>query len=147
VGLLVAGMSSYARRLTGAGVWSLPTAVTLAVVLVTSTSLVGVLTRHVAPTCPLGLAVLGLLGAAFAPVRRFDVYATSAAALGLVTLLVAGLGRFMFEGPRGDPISNFFFVGIAAAGLLAGAVSLVLRWSRAAAAVADEQNRQTGSAA
>ncbi len=139
VGLLVAGVSSHARRFTGAGVWSLRTAVTLAVVLVTSTSMMGLFTRQISPTFPLGLVVLGGLAAAFAPVRRFDVYAVSAAALGLVTLLVAGMGRLLFERSSGDPIGRIFMIGVVAAALLAAAVSLVLRLSRAHAAHVEGQ--------
>lgn len=133
-GLVVAATSGLGRRFTGAGIVSLRTAVTLAVVLITGAALAGVLRRHVAMTYPPGLAALGLLAAAFVPVRRFDVYALSAVALGLVTLAVAGLGRLLFEGSHGDPIGRIFMLGVAAAGLLAAAVNLVLRVARAHAA-------------
>jgi hypothetical protein len=68
------------------------------------------------------------------PPRSFDVFALSAAALGLNTLLVAGLGRLLFEhSGSGDPIGRLFLLGLVAAGLLAASVSGVLRLARSRA--------------
>ena len=49
----------------------------------------------------------------------------------LNTLLVAGLGRLLFENSRGgDAIGSLFLLGAVAAGLLAASVNGVLRLSR-----------------
>ena len=75
--------------------------------------------------------VLAVAAAAFAARSSFDVFALSAVALGLNTLLVAGLGRLLFENSRGgDAIGSLFLLGAVAAGLLAASVNGVLRLSR-----------------
>jgi uncharacterized membrane protein len=130
-GSVVLAMSALARRATGAGAWSLRTAVTLAVIVITSTALAGLFSRSVATHYVYGLVVLAALALAFVPQRSFDVFALSAVALGLNTLLVAGLGRLLLENAHGDPIGRLFLLGAAAAGLLAGTVSGVLRLARA----------------
>lgn len=128
---VVIALGSIGHRITGAGVWSLRTAATLAVIVVTSTALGGLFSRSVGTHYVFGLIVLAALAAAFVPARGFDVFALSAAALGLNTLIVAGLGRLLLENAGGDPIGRLFLLGIAAAGLLAASVSGVLRLSRA----------------
>ena len=133
-GAIVLAMSALARRLTGAGVWALRTAVTLAVVVIASTALAGLFSRSVATHYGFGLLVLAALAAAFVPRRSFDVFALSAVALGLNTLAVAGLGRLLFENAHGDPIGRLFLLGALAAGMLAASVNGVLRLARAHAA-------------
>ena len=133
-GAIVLAMSALARRITGAGVWALRTAVTLAVVVITSTALAGLFSRSVATHYGFGLLVLAALAAAFVPRRSFDVFALSAVALGLNTLAVAGLGRLLFENAHGDPIGRLFLLGALAAGMLAASVNGVLRLARAHAA-------------
>ncbi len=133
-GAIVLAMSALARRITGAGVWALRTAVTLAVVVITSTALAGLFSRSVATHYGFGLLVLAALAAAFVPRRAFDVFALSAVALGLNTLAVAGLGRLLFENAHGDPIGRLFLLGALAAGMLAASVNGVLRLARAHAA-------------
>lgn len=128
---VVIALGPIGHRFTGAGVWSLRTAATLAVIVVTSTALGGLFSRSVGTHYVFGLIVLAALAAAFVPARSFDVFALSAAALGLNTLIVAGLGRLLLENAGGDPIGRLFLLGIAAAGLLAASVSGVLRLSRA----------------
>lgn len=131
---LVVTMSAPARRFSGAGAWALRAAATLAVVVVTATALGGLFAREIAAHYALGLLALALLAAAFVPARSFDVFALSAAALGLNTLLVAGLGRLLFEHARGgDPIGRLLLLGLVAAGLLAASVSGVLRLARSRA--------------
>jgi uncharacterized membrane protein len=131
---VVAAMSDVGRRLSGAGPWALRSAVTLAVVVVASTALAALFSRPVGTHYLFGLLVLAGLAAAFVPARGFDVFALSAAALGINTLLVAGLGRVLLEDVHGDPIGRLFLIGIAAAGLLAASVSGVLRLARLRAA-------------
>lgn len=124
-------MGAPGQRFTGAGPWALRAAATLAVSVITATALGGLFSREIAAHYALGLLALALLAAAFVPRRSFDVFALSAAALGLNTLLVAGLGRLLFEhGGGGDPIGRLFLIGAVAAGLLAASVSGVLRLAR-----------------
>jgi hypothetical protein len=95
------------------------------------------------PTAHALLALLALGAAAGAASRAaaFELFTLSAAALGLNVVLVGGLARLLFDGPsHGDSIGKFLLLGLAAAGLLAGTVSVVLRLSRAA-------QPQTGGAA
>lgn len=128
---VVVSLGALAHALTGAGAWSLRTAATLAVVVVTSTALGGLFSRSVGTHYVFGLIVLAGLALAFVPARSFDVFALSAAALGLNTLIVAGLARLLFENAGGDPIGRLFLLGAAAAALLAASVSAILRLARA----------------
>lgn len=121
------GIGAPGRRLTGAGVWSLRTAATLAVTVVTATALGGLFSRSIGTHYVFGLIVLVAMALAFVPVRSFDVFALSAAAFGLNTLIVAGLGRLLLEDARGDPIGRLFLLGAAAAALLAASVKVILR--------------------
>jgi hypothetical protein len=131
LGLLTAPM----QRFTGAGPWALRTAATLAVVIITLTALGGLFSHSVGTHYAFGLVVLAVAAAAFAAPRSFDVFALSAVALGLNTLLVAGLARLLFENAGGgDPIGRLFLLGTVAAGLLAASVNGVLRLSRQHAA-------------
>ena len=135
-GVLVALLSAPLRHVTGAGLWGLRTAATLAVVMLTATALGGLFQREVAPHYGLALLVLAGAGALVSRRAAFDVFVLSALALGLVTLLVCGLARLLLEGQRGDPIGPLFIIGLAAAGLLAGAVSGILKLTRRYAAEA-----------
>jgi uncharacterized membrane protein len=129
--LAVALLSPAARRFTGAGVWSLRAAVTLAAVIVAGTALGGLLQTRVAGQYVLGLAVVAAGVAVFASRRGFDLFALSALALALNGLLVAGLVRLLFSGVVGrDFLSMTLLVGLAAAGLLAFSVSRILRLHR-----------------
>jgi uncharacterized membrane protein len=135
--LLVAGLGPALQRFTGAGVWALRTAVVLAVLAFTLTALGGLFQRSVAPQYGLGLLMMAGCAAALATRRWFDVFGLSAVALGLNALLMAGLARWLFDGPsHGDPIPQLMLMGLAAAGLLAGSVSAILRLSRRVAAEA-----------
>ncbi len=127
--LLVAALAKPWRRFTGAGPWAQRTAGTLAVVMVTLTAIGGLFHKPVAPHYLLGLTVLGVAAAALSRPRMFEVFVLSAVALGLNALLVAGLIRLLFDGIRSDFIGTLFMVGIAAAGLLAASVSLIMRLS------------------
>lgn len=126
--VLTLGLSPALRPLTGAGILSLRTAVTLAVTVVTLGALAGLFTAGLAPRYWLGVLVLGAAAAVLATPRGFDIGALSAVVLGIDTLLVAGLGHLLLHDAHGgDPILQLFALGIAAAGLLAGSVSAVLR--------------------
>lgn len=128
---IVAGMSAMARAFTGAGVWALRSAATLAVVMITLTALGGLFFEKVSAQYALGLLALIAAAAVFMSRRGFDVFGLSAAALGINTLLVAGLARVLFEGHHGrDPIGLLLLIGLVAAGLLAATVNGVLRLVR-----------------
>jgi uncharacterized membrane protein len=124
-------LSAPLHRLTGAGPWALRTAATLAVVIVTLTALGGLFSPTAGAHYVLGLLVLAVAAAAFAGPRGFDIFALSAATLGLNSLLVAGLARWLFDNQSDDDlVGSLFLLGIVAAGLLAASVHGVLRISR-----------------
>ena len=128
---LVLALSTPARPLTGAGVWALRTAAALAVIMITVTAAGALFAREVAAHYTLGLVALAIAAAAFSTRRGFDVFALSAASLGINTLLVCGLARWLFHGHLGgDWIGRMLAIGLVAAGLLAATVSAVLRLSR-----------------
>lgn len=134
LGLLCALLSPWLSRFTGAGPWSLRTAVTLAVIALTFTAIGALFHKTVAPHYALGLLLLAVAAFAFSRPANFEVFGLSAVAMGLNTLLVGGLVRLLFENHRGDPIGELMLVGLIAAGLLAGSVHLILKLSRAHAA-------------
>lgn len=126
---VVAWLSPAARGFTGAGPWALRTAGTLAVVGVTLTAAGGLFLRDVGGVYGLGLVVLGIAAAVLSLRGAFEIFLLSAVALGLNTLLVAGLARLLFQA-RGDFIFHLLVLGLAAAGLLAVSVSWILRRAR-----------------
>lgn len=129
--VLVGALGAPLRRWTGAGVWALRTALTLAVIMVTLTALGGLFHSPVALHYALGLAILAVAAGVLAQPRWFEVYGLSAVALGLNALLVAGLARLLFtHHASGDPIGQLLVLGLVAAGLLAASVALILRLAR-----------------
>jgi len=132
---IVGAISAPARRFVGAGVWALRTAVALATMMVTLIALGGLFAEHVAAQYLLALPLLAVVAAAFAQRRGFDVFGLSAVALGIDTLLVAGLARALFaHSTSGDPIGRLLLIGLVAAGLLAVSVNGVLKLARQYAA-------------
>ena len=127
---VVALLNPKMQRSTGAGVWALRTALVLMVVMVSASALGGLFQREVAGQYGLGLLVLAALSATLARRSSFDIFGLSAAALGLNTLLFAGLARALFDGGGNDPVGRMLLLGLTAAALLAGTVSLILRLSR-----------------
>ena len=132
---VVGALSAPLRPTTGAGDWALRTALTLAVVMITATALGGLFMRDTAWHYGLGLVVLALAAVVLAQPSWFDVFGLSAVALGLNTLVVAGLGRLLFETHgSGDLIGRLLLLGVVAAGLLAASVTGVSRLARRHAA-------------
>jgi uncharacterized membrane protein len=127
--LLVAALSKPARHVTGAGSWSLRVLVTLTVVMISCTALVGLFESPVSAHYWIGLIVLALAATLFAT-RLFDVYALSAIALGLNALLVGGAARALFHAHYGSNVGILLMLGLLAAGLLAATVAGVLRVTR-----------------
>ncbi|GAB4557070.1 MAG: hypothetical protein Tsb007_16070 [Rhizobacter sp.] len=128
--LLVGWLSRPLQRFTGAGLWSLRTAATLAVVMTTATALGGLFHDTVAPHYALGLLVMAGAAGLLCLRVAFDVFVLSAVALGLNSLLVSGLSRLLFDDHRGDPIGSLLLIGLVAAGLLAASVSAILKLSK-----------------
>ena len=128
---LTLALSPLLRRWSGAGAWALRTTVTLATIMITSTAVGGLFRDSVTPLYWLGLLLLALAGMGLASRQLFEIFGLSAISLGLNTLLILGLGRALFHNSHGD---NWFgamlLLGLVAAGLLAGTVSLLLRLSR-----------------
>jgi uncharacterized membrane protein len=145
--LLVALLGPGLRARLGSGPWSMRLAATLAVMLVSGTALFGLFSEHVAAQFWLGLLLLAVAAGALSLPLAFDVFALSAVALGLDTLLVAGLARWLFEGRHGPEASTLLPLGLIAAGLLAGSVSLVLRLVRLRGGAPDGPAATTSGAA
>ncbi len=136
--LLATALGRPLHRFTGAGIWGLRTAVTLLVIAVTLTAMAGLFATRVAPHYLLGLMLLGGTAVYFARRASFDIFALSAIALGLDSLLVTGLARLLMEGHHhGDPIGQLLLIGLMAAGLLAGSVTAVMRVAKARATMGE----------
>lgn len=128
---LTLALSPVFRRWSGSGLWAMRTAVTLATIMITTTSLGALFDREMSLLYGLGLCLLA--GAAFALASRqlFEIFGLSAVGLGLNVLLIFGLGKLLFRDTHGDNwIGAMLLLGLAAAGLLAGTMSVLLRLSR-----------------
>ena len=129
--LVVLTLSPPLRRATGAGVWALRLALTLLVVMVSASALGALFQREVAGQYSAGLLLLAALATWLSLRSNFDIFGLSAAALGLNTLLFGGLVRLLFDrSADGDMVGRLLLLGLTAAALLAGTVSLILRLSR-----------------
>ena len=128
--VLVATLSAPLRRATGAGIWSLRVAITLAVAMIASTGFAGLFGENAGLFYGLGLLVLA--GGAVMLARResFDVFGLSAVGLGVDALLIGGLSYLLLHNVHGDGIASLLFIGLAAAGLVAATVSVVLYLQR-----------------
>ena len=114
----------------GVAPWAWRAAVLLSVISLSATALGGLFEHHVQPQYGLGLAVLA--GGLVAAWHTREVYALSAQALAMDTLLLSGLGRLLLADQRGEPIGTMLLLGIVAAGLLTFSVQLILRRTRGA---------------
>lgn len=128
--LLVLLLGPLLRERLGSGAWAWRTAITLLVSLVSAAALGGLFLADVAPHYGLGLGLLGLVAGLLSLPRGFDVFGLSAVALGIDTLLVAGLARWLWRDLRGDWVGPLLLLGLVAAGVLALTVSALLRLAR-----------------
>lgn len=128
--LTVLALSPIAAPWTGAGPWAMRTAATLGVVAVTISAIGALFHKGVASHYPLALLLFGVSAAALAQRRAFEIFTLSAVALGLNTLLVTGLARWIFDLGGRDYVGKLLLLGLVAAGLLAVSVSLILKLAR-----------------
>ena len=129
--LLVFVLSPVLQHLSGAGPWALRTSVTLGTIMITTTALAALFQHDALALYWLGLVLLMAAAAGLATDKLFEIFGLSAVGLGLNVLLTCGLARLLFENIHDKEwIMAFLTLGLAAAGLLAATVSLLLRLSR-----------------
>ena len=129
--LLTFALSPLLQKVSGAGPWAMRTSVTLVTMMITTTALSALFQYDALILYGLGLVMLVAAAVGLATAVAFEVYALSAVSLGLNVLLIFGLARWLFHDVRGDSwIGLLLLLGLVAAGLLAGTVSLLLRLSR-----------------
>ena len=128
---LTLALSPVCARWSGSGPWAMRTAVTLATIMITTPALGALFDRELGLLYGLGLCVLAGAALALASRKLFEIFGLSAVGLGLNVLLIFGLGKLLFHDTRGDNwLGAMLLLGLAAAGLLAGTVSALLRLSR-----------------
>ncbi len=130
IALLVLALSPLARPHTGAGVWSLRAALTLASAALMAMALDGLFRSDARVWFWLGLAALGGAGALLGSARMFDVFGLSAVGLALNVLIVTGLGYAMLSGSGDAFLIALTGLGVIAAALLAATVHLILTLTR-----------------
>lgn len=128
---LTLALSPAFQRWSGSGLWAMRTAVTLSTLMITTTALVALFSSKMALLYGVGLGLLASAAWALTSRKLFEIFCLSAVGLGLNVLLIFGLGKVLFHDTRGDYwIGAMLVLGLAAAGLLAGTVSVLLRLSR-----------------
>jgi uncharacterized membrane protein len=128
---LTLALSPVCARWSGSGPWAMRTAVTLATIMITTSALGALFDREMGLLYGLGLCVLAGAALALTSRKLFEIFGLSAVGLGLNVLLIFGLGKLLFHDTRGDNwLGAMLLLGLAAAGLLAGTVSALLRLSR-----------------
>jgi len=128
---MVLALGPALRHKTGAGVWAMRTSVTLSVVAITFSALIGLFGPRVDPSYGLALLVMGGAGWVLSRPGHFDIFALSAIVLGLDTLLVGGLGRLVLHTIRFTGAGVLLLIGLAAAAQVAVSVQWVMRTARA----------------
>jgi len=129
--VLVAVLSAPCRRYSGAGVWALRMALALAAVMITTTAIGALVGAQALLHYGLGLLVLTAAAVMLARAEAFDVFGLSAVALGLDVLLIGGLAYLLLRNLHNDGwFAALLVTGLAAAGLVAATVSILLRLSR-----------------
>lgn len=134
--LTLGGLSTPARRWTGAGPWSQRLALTLTMIAITSTAVANLLGSDGSLLYGLGLLTLAAGVALLSRPPWFDLYGLSALTLGLNVCVVSGLGRWLLQGSGGDTLGSWLLLGLVAAGMLAGSVKWVMRQARSQGVVA-----------
>jgi len=118
------------RPWTGAGPWSWRLALLLAVGQLSFSALLLLFGGD--ETLLFSLAILLLAGAAFGLARpaHIEIFGLSVLALALNVLLLAGLGRWLLEDHRVEPIASFALLTLVGAGLLSLSVKGLLAAAR-----------------
>jgi uncharacterized membrane protein len=129
--LVTLALSPVFASFTGARAWSMRISLTLAVFNIGLTALMGLFAQETAGQYYLGLTLLAGMAAAFATRQLFDVFVLSTVGIALNGLMVGGIVRFI----KIDDIGVLFFIGIVAACLLSGTVSMIMKLSRSHSAV------------
>jgi uncharacterized membrane protein len=127
---LSAALSPAFRRWTGAGAWSWRLGFLMAATTLTLTALGGLFDTEYSGMYGMALPLLCAAAGLLCQARYFDVFALSTAGLGINVLLVFGLGHWLFRGPHNNWMFGLLVLGLFAAGLLAGTVSVVLKCMR-----------------
>lgn len=120
-------LSPLCARWTGAGLLSMRVCVALAVLSVGLIGIAGLFNSSITGQYWLALCVLAMAAAAFMSRRLFDLFPLSAIGLALNILLIGVLAYVLHSIFGRWSIGQLFFIGLAAAGLLAGTVSLILK--------------------
>ena len=129
--LLIFALSPVLRYLSGAGPWAFRTSVTLGTMMITTTALGALFQNDGLALYGLGLVLLMAAAGGLVTEKLFEIYGLSAVSLGLNVLLICGLARLLFEHVHDKEwVFVFLIVGLAAAGLMAATVSMLLRLSR-----------------
>lgn len=126
--LLVAALSPWARRWTGATQGARRLALLAMAFSVMLAALAGLFFHdEVSAHYVLGLALMSGAVVMLTQRRWFDIADLSVAVLCVDTLLVAGLARFLFEDGRGETMGGMLLIALVAAGILAVSVTGVMR--------------------
>lgn len=129
--LLIFGLSPVLRHLSGTGPWAFRTSVTLGTMMITTTALTALFQSDGLTLYWMGLVLLMAAAGGLSTEKLFEIYGLSAVGLGLNVMLTCGLVRLLFFKNHGiDWFAALIIIGLAAAGLLAGTVSVLLRLSR-----------------
>lgn len=130
--LLNLALSPRLAQWTGAGLWAQRSMAVLSVTVVVLAALAALFESRIRPQYGVGLAALGAALAFLTTRRGFEVFSLSAVALGLDTLLWAGVVRWLFHDRRshGDPIGEMLLLGLLAAALLAASVQMIMHLAR-----------------
>ncbi|NHZ93911.1 DUF2157 domain-containing protein [Massilia sp. CCM 8733] len=124
---LTAMLSPVCARWTGAGLLSMRVCVVLAVLSTTTIGIEALFDNAINGQYWLAVILLGLAAAAFTSRRLFDLFALSTIALASNVLLVGLFAHIQHRIFGSWSEVQLFFTGLAAAGLLAATVSLILK--------------------
>lgn len=129
-------LSPLAVRATGAGKWSLRSAVTLTTLMISLTGLVDLFDRGADIMFPLALALAAAAAFLLAQPKLFDVFALSAVGLSVDVLLIGLLAKLLVD--HGE-IAGLLMVGLSAAAILGCTVHLIVSIARKANQQGGEQ--------
>lgn len=133
--LVTLALSPMLRPLTGAGDWSLRLGVALTAKLIAATAIFSLNAWHMTAHYMVGLGTLAAAAIAFSRPRLFDIFSISVIGLALNVVIAAGLWKLLYRlGGREAEIITLLVLGLAAAGMLALTVHVILRLARTGAA-------------